>query len=135
MPVLPAIQLCQHILSANLVALSSYCLLIPGREASQHHPARPQAPPLLWTGFITRSIAHAAVYSHFSTGLCGWEVTRSDRTPSPFGKEIATSSFQATSEMSHSTVLVNQQALDLVERRRVRSINTFIAVYCPRYDD
>src|SRR5712691_12150883 len=100
-----------------------------------HARAEHLYPAAVLAGAASLSIANWAVYVHFGTGLCEWEVTPSEANASPFTKEFASGSFEAAFEISHSTVLVNQQALDLVEHRLVRSINSFIAVDFPRYDD
>src|SRR5437763_16974023 len=92
-------------------------------------------PATVLTGTASLPITDRTIYIHLGAWFCEWEVAVTEAHPAPFAEEFAGGSFQGAFEISHSTVFVNKQALDLVEHRLVRSINSFIAVNFPRYDN
>src|SRR5579872_3706872 len=86
------------------------------QHAWMHHArAEHLDPATILAGATALPVTDGAIDVHLSTWLGEREVAPTEAHLPPFAEQFASNPFQASLEISHGTILVDQEALDLVE--------------------
>src|SRR5258708_10216539 len=96
-----------------------------------HARAKHLYPARVLTGTTAFTTADGTVYIHLGAGFGEGEVATTEAHTPTFTEELARSPFQAAFEIRHRTILIYQQAFNLMEHGLVRCINSFITIHFP----
>ena len=99
-----------------------------------HTTAKDLDPARSLTETATFSTTLKAAYIYLRTGLCEWEMMRTEFCLRVFSKQLFCKLFQSSFQVSKGNILVDNKTFDLMEGRRMSRIHFIRTEYTSRRD-